>query len=102
MVLFCDLHKAFDCVSHKILLVKLEFYGITATFLNLIKYYLEDRYQKVSIGSSIHSDNISSDWKKITHVVPQGSILGPLLFFTYRNDLPKVLIQDGLLLLFTG
>jgi hypothetical protein len=104
VILFCDLHKAIDCVNHKILLIKLEFYGITAKFLNLhvIKYYLEDWHQKVSIGSNIHSDNISSDCKKITHGVPQGSILVPLLFLIYRNDLLKVLIQDALLTLFAG
>ena len=71
--IFCDLHKAFDCVNHKILLAKLEFYGITGKFLNVIEFYNEDRYQTVSI----HSNNISSNWKKITHGVPQGLILGP-------------------------
>jgi Notch-like protein len=50
--IFCDLHKPFDCVNHKILLAKMEFYGITGKFLNLIKSYLEDRYQKVSICSN--------------------------------------------------
>jgi hypothetical protein len=44
--LFCDLQKVFDCVNHKILLTKLEFYGLTGTILKLMKYYLEGRYQK--------------------------------------------------------
>jgi hypothetical protein len=78
--IFCALHKAFDCVNHKILLAKLEVYGITGKFLNLINSYLGDRYHKVSLRSSIHSDNISSDLRKITHDVPPESILGPLLF----------------------
>jgi hypothetical protein len=83
--MFFDLHKAVDCGKHKILLTELKFYGITGKFLNLVKYYPEDRYQKISIHSSIHSDNISSDWKKITYGVPQGSILGPLLFLVYMR-----------------
>ena len=62
--IFCDLHMACDCVHHKTLLAKLEFYGITGKFLKLIKSYLEERYQKVAIRSNIHSDNTSSVWKK--------------------------------------
>jgi hypothetical protein len=99
--IFSELHKAFDCVNHKILLAKMKFYGITGKFLTLIKSYLEDRYQKVSIHSNTHSDNISSDWKIITHGVSRGSILGPLLFLIYFNDLPTVLIHNAFPILFT-
>jgi hypothetical protein len=79
----------------------MEFYGITGKFINLIKWYLEDRYQKVSIHSNTHSSNILSDWKMITHGVHQRSILGPLLFLIYINDLPKVLIHSAFPTLFT-
>ena len=61
---FCDLQMAIDCVSHKILLAKLEFYGVTGKFLNLIKSYPEDRHLNISVCSNTHSDNISSDLKK--------------------------------------
>jgi len=61
--------------------------------------YLDDRCQKVSIRSNIHSDNISLDWNKITHV-PQGLRLDPLLFFVYINDLSEILIQSALPILF--
>jgi len=94
------LHKGVDCLNHKILLAKLEFYGINSKFLNLIKSYLEARIRRSQIRSNIHSDNISSDWKKLNHGAPQGSILGPLLFHIYINDLPKVPIKDALPILF--
>ena len=77
--IFCDLHKAFDCVNHEMLLAKLEFYGIKGNFLELIKSYLADRYQRVKICSSRGQDSVYSEWERIKHGVPQGSVLGPLL-----------------------
>jgi hypothetical protein len=85
--IFCDLQKAFDCINHEVLLKKLEFYGVTMKFYNLIKSYLDGRYQKVVINSTTGAE---SNWEKIKQGVPQGSILGPILFLIYINDLPKL------------
>jgi hypothetical protein len=51
--IFCDLEKAFDCVNHEILLSKLEFYGITGLMLNLITTYLQDRFQRTKVQSTL-------------------------------------------------
>jgi len=82
--IFCNLEKAFDSVNHDILLCKLNFYGIRGPFHKLIKSYLINRYQGVLMGgnSSYHS---YLEWGTINHGVPQGSILGPLLFLFYIN-----------------
>jgi hypothetical protein len=88
--IFCDLQKAFDCVNHTILLDKLEFYGIQGKFKTLIKTYLTGRQQRVVLGYIIDSDN-TSKWETIECGVPQGSMLGPLFFLFYINDLPKIL-----------
>jgi hypothetical protein len=87
---FCDLKKAFDSVDHKILLNKLKFYGIRGKFHDLIISYLSDRYQRVLIPSTHLSYVARSSWDIVRHGVPQGSILGPLLFFFYVYDLPTV------------
>jgi hypothetical protein len=98
--IFCDLKKAFDNVGHNILLHKLVFYGITGSFYNLIQYYLEHRYQRVQVGRKFNDNIAHSEWERITHGVPQGSILGPLLFLLCINDFPKVLNSISLPVLF--
>ena len=83
LAIFMDLSKAFDTLNHQILLNKLNFYGISGIALEWFSSYLTGRQQFVEI------DGVSSNSLTLSTGVPQGSILGPLLFLIYMNDIPN-------------
>jgi hypothetical protein len=97
---FCDLQKAFDTVNHELLLDKLKYYGIKGKAKTLVESYLRGRYQRVQITNESSNINTLSNWTTITQGVPQGSILGPLLFLIYINDLPKAIEPTAIPIMF--
>jgi len=89
---FLDLSKAFDTISHSVLLQKLPTYGISNAELTWFSDYLFERYQRV------HYDDDLSPPEAIHCSVPQGSILGPLLFLLYFNDIEDAVLHSKVIL----
>ena len=83
MNIYADLSKAFDCLDHDIIISKLKYYGLSDNAIKLLKIYLSKRDQYVQLG------NFKSQYHNISCGIPQGSVMGPLLFNIVINDLPS-------------
>jgi hypothetical protein len=97
--IFCDTERAFDCVNH-ILYVKMEFYGITGKEKTFYTQYLTDINQQILLNNTKSHTFTISKWSQIHYSVPQGSVVSPMLFLLYTNDLLKIINNTSVPILF--
>jgi hypothetical protein len=98
--IFCNLEKAFNSVNHVLLVSKLPHFGISGKAKLLLESYLNNTYQRTKIKNSHSNYTTISKWTKIKYGVPHGSILGPIWFLLYNNDLPKATAGKATSILF--
>jgi len=97
-IIFCNLEKVFNSINYD--LSNLPYYGISGKAKLLLESYLQNRYQRVQIINKYLNFNTVSKWTNIKYKVPQGSILGSLLFLVYINDLPTAIEHKAIPILF--